>query len=124
LYLFYSVTKDTTYYCKTINYRKSKVNNDLILWLQNWYHSNCNGDWEHQFGIKIDTLDNPGWSIDINIEETNLQNILFEPIKIKRSEKDWVFIELANMKIQGRCGSLNLIEMLEIFQNWVVSNQQ
>ena len=29
--------------------------------LQKWYKSQCNGDWEHSFGIKIETLDNPGW---------------------------------------------------------------
>ncbi|GHB54781.1 hypothetical protein GCM10010331_48120 [Streptomyces xanthochromogenes] len=29
--------------------------------LQSWYSAQCNGDWEHEWGIKIDTLDNPGW---------------------------------------------------------------
>lgn len=38
---------------------------DVFQWLQEWYIQNCDGDWEHCYGIKIGTLDNPGWSIDI-----------------------------------------------------------
>jgi hypothetical protein len=29
--------------------------------LQVWYGAQCNGSWEHTYGIKIETLDNPGW---------------------------------------------------------------
>lgn len=32
-------------------------------WLSNWHKLNCNGDWEHTYGIKIETLDNPGWLV-------------------------------------------------------------
>ena len=34
--------------------------------LQHWYESQCDGDWEHEFGVKIGTLDNPGWMVDIS----------------------------------------------------------
>ena len=34
----------------------------IINWLEEWYVSNCDGDWEHTFGITINTIDNPGWS--------------------------------------------------------------
>ncbi|MFE2849501.1 Imm53 family immunity protein, partial [Streptomyces scopuliridis] len=33
----------------------------LLDWLQNWYTQQCDGDWEHEWGVKIATLDNPGW---------------------------------------------------------------
>jgi len=29
----------------------------LFNLLQDWYLAQCNGDWEHEFGIKIDTLE-------------------------------------------------------------------
>ena len=29
--------------------------------LENWYAGQCNGVWEHGCGVRIDTLDNPGW---------------------------------------------------------------
>ncbi|MDE6471389.1 MAG: immunity 53 family protein [Eubacterium sp.] len=33
---------------------------DVLNWLQEWYRQNCTDEWEHFYGIKIDTLDNPG----------------------------------------------------------------
>jgi len=36
------------------------MNDDLLKWLQDWYAARCYGDWEHEFGINIRTLDNPG----------------------------------------------------------------
>jgi hypothetical protein len=38
--------------------------------LQEWYALMCDGDWEHSFGIRIDTVDNPGWVVSIDIIET------------------------------------------------------
>ncbi|MFE4959105.1 Imm53 family immunity protein [Streptomyces sp. NPDC056653] len=32
----------------------------LLDWLQNRYAQQCDGDWEHEWGVKIATLDNPG----------------------------------------------------------------
>jgi Immunity protein 53 len=62
---------------------------DVLIELQQWYASNCNGDWEHSYRIKIDTLDNPGWHLAIELEETNLQNHSFISINIDNSDVDW-----------------------------------
>jgi hypothetical protein len=29
---------------------------DALFMLQRWYVGQCNGDWEHQYGVRIDTL--------------------------------------------------------------------
>lgn len=29
--------------------------------LEEWFENNCDGDREHGAGIRIETLDNPGW---------------------------------------------------------------
>lgn len=44
------------------------MNNNLITQLQNWYKSQCDGIWEHEYGLDISTLDNPGWRVHINGE--------------------------------------------------------
>jgi hypothetical protein len=51
---------------------------DIFKEIQNWYTSQCDGDWEHGSGIKIDTLDNPGWTVKINLEDTDIEN---KPLK-------------------------------------------
>ena len=44
---------------------------DILNWIQNWYVSQCDGEWEHEYGVKIDTIDNPGWSVKIDLAYTN-----------------------------------------------------
>lgn len=46
--------------------------------LQRWYKSNCDGDWEHSYGIDIGNLDNPGWTVKINLDDTPLANVPFQ----------------------------------------------
>lgn len=33
---------------------------DSLALLQQWYLQQCNEDWEHSWGVRIATLDNPG----------------------------------------------------------------
>ena len=33
--------------------------------MMRWFASHCDGDWEHDLGIRIETLDNPGWAMDV-----------------------------------------------------------
>ena len=83
-----------------------------------WFQLHCDGDWEHQFGIKIETLDNPGWNLQVSIQETELQNIDFQVVDIERGENDWVFCNVKNGFFEGYCGPSNLEEMFEIFRSW------
>jgi hypothetical protein len=43
---------------------------NVLVWLQGWYAAQCDGDWEHERGVKIETLDNPEWAIRIDLEGT------------------------------------------------------
>lgn len=87
--------------------------------LVNWYHSQCDGDWEHGKGIKISTLDNPGWMVDIWLEGTDLEGKSFETVRIDRTEHDWFHCFIKDGKFFSiRCGPLNLEEGLEHFLKW------
>lgn len=86
--------------------------------LQDWYYSKCDGDWEHEFGIKIDTLDNPGWSISIDLKFTELANKEFTEIDKQISENNWVQCKVDKERFIGAGGPQNLTEIIEIFFNW------
>jgi len=91
----------------------------LLSRLQNWYLSQCNGDWEHLYGIKIDNIDNPGWTLEIDLLETSLVEKEFADVNIQRAnENDWVQCKIASNKFDGACGPKNLSEMIRIFLNW------
>lgn len=68
-----------------------------IEWLQQWYAQNCNGDWEHQYGLTIGTLDNPGWSVAINLRGTPLESKPFEQVEFGAdNDNDWYFASIQN----------------------------
>ena len=90
-----------------------------IKFLQEWYAEECNGDWEHTWGIRIETLDNPGWSVDVDLCETGLSDQTFSPINIHRDDRNWINCKVVDAKFKGRCGPHNLDEMLRIFASWV-----
>jgi hypothetical protein len=89
-----------------------------FLWLLDWYQAHCNGDWEHGSGIHIGTIDNPGWTLSVNLEDTEIEVKPFEQINIERSENDWLVCFIRNGKFEGRCGIRNLPEVLKISRNW------
>jgi hypothetical protein len=45
----------------------------LLQQLCAWYSARCDGDWEHQYGISIETLDNPGWRMRVDLTGTSLR---------------------------------------------------
>jgi hypothetical protein len=92
--------------------------NDTLGRLQAWYGSHCNGSWEHTHGVRIDTVDNPGWSVKIDLQGTPLLARDLRPVVIDRSDGDWVRCDVANGIFQGWGGTTNLTEILDIFLRW------
>ncbi len=95
------------------------VNNDIISWLENWYHSQCDGQWEHEYGVQIGTLDNPGWSLKVNLKGTPKEDATESRIKIDRDENNWIHCFVREMRFEGFGGPKNLNELLNIFKTWI-----
>jgi len=51
------------------------MDSNIFVWLSHWYSNNCDGNWEHYNGIKIETIDNPGWSVSIDTEGSSIELI-------------------------------------------------
>lgn len=94
---------------------------DLLQRIQRWYTINCNGDWEHDYGvsiwhgISIQTLDNPGWIVTIDLEDTCLINVNSPYILHDRSTTNWIGYKVENKKFEGVGGPENLSEILTYF---------
>jgi len=66
-----------------------------IEWLQEWYLQNCNGDWEHQYGLSISTLDNPGWQVAINLRGTALEHKSFAKVEVGKVDgESWYVVSV------------------------------
>lgn len=90
-----------------------------LAWLMAWYRSRCDGDWEHQNGIRIGTIDNPGWSLDVDLAETDHAACILPQKLIQRSEDDWVFIEAKGGLFRARGGPENLSELIRLFAEFI-----
>lgn len=94
---------------------------DTLSELQEWYSSHCDGDWEHQNGICIDTLDNPGWRLTVDLTETDLENKPFQDVINSESESGWVHCKVEDKKFQGYGGPYKLEEVIQVFLRWAKS---
>ncbi len=92
---------------------------NVFEWLQNWYSSQCDGDWEHEYGVKIETVDNPGWYATINLKGTLCENSSFTPIKFETDEINWFFCLIRDKNFESSCSPHNLTKVLQIFREWV-----
>jgi hypothetical protein len=87
--------------------------------LQEWYRAQCDGEWEHTHGIRIDTLDNPGWALEIDLNDTELASKKFEEIDFSTDVKwDWYRCRIKDAKFQAFCGPSRLVDVIAIFSAW------
>lgn len=81
--------------------------------LQNWYFSQCDGDWEHCFGIEIGNIDNPGWTVCIELAETSLEDAPFRELQENYGELDWMICQKSGTQFVANGGPHKLEAMLK-----------
>ncbi|MGH2342674.1 Imm53 family immunity protein [Segnochrobactraceae bacterium EtOH-i3] len=90
--------------------------------LVEWCASQNEDYLEIGFGVRIEQLDNPGWSLSIDLKYTNLLDRELIEKKIDRTDLDWIVA-----RKQRRDGTVfyesfgglgNLEEMLSLFLKW------
>ena len=91
--------------------------------LQKWYASQCDGVWEHQYGIEIDNLDNPGWAVKIDLVGTGLESVEYVPYEYgprdgKAYLDNWIMCKVENAQFLGYGGPCQLSEIIACFINW------
>ena len=95
-----------------------------FLWLEQWYDEQCNGTWEHTFGIHIETLDNPGWRVRINLQGTRydgLPNAILKMMQPTQShqENEWMDCRIVAGTFEGAGGPLMLGPIIQLFRSWI-----
>lgn len=89
-----------------------------LAYVQEWYLQQCDGDWEHSFGVQIDTLDNPGWRVRIDLERTNLEGRTLSRTSEGEDENDWLVYWSDGMRFEAACGPMGLIRGLDAFRSF------
>lgn len=88
--------------------------------LVSWYTQQCDGEWEHDNGVRIVTLEDPrGWMLEIDLTDTTCASIAAPRKVIERSRTDWVSIEIEDGHFRARGGPANLTELISSFSQLV-----
>jgi hypothetical protein len=96
--------------------------------LQEWYLAQCNEDWEHTYGVSIGTLDNPGWSLEVDLSDSALDGATFEELSYglnqdtKTHGQNWLVCRVKDNKFLGYGGPRKLDEMVNVFLTWAKQN--
>jgi hypothetical protein len=110
--------------------RRDDAVSDELQWLEKWYATQCNGTWEHQHGILVQSLDNPGWLVKIDLNGTNIEKFASDQILRTTGVPPtaanqnlggpiWMLCEIRDRKFNGAGDQSKLRDILDCFQNWV-----
>jgi hypothetical protein len=89
-----------------------------LSYLQNWYVAQCDESWEHHHGVTIDTLDNPGWRVAIDLTDTPRAGASLAREIVQRDDDDWIHVWADGETFNAACGPLNLAEALDRFRSF------
>jgi hypothetical protein len=92
--------------------------NESLQELTRWYARQCDGDWEHGFGIEIRFPKASTCHLIIELRGTKCENQQFNPVTKNRSGNNWLDCFVKDGKFNGLCYPLNLPEVLNIFRHW------
>lgn len=95
---------------------------DALAWLQAWYTFQCDGAWEDEHGLKLETVDNPGWLLTVDLEETPLEGATLNEHRVERNNDDWLFLRADGRTFTGAGGARNLLEVIESFRRFAESS--
>ncbi|KAA5535568.1 immunity 53 family protein [Paenimyroides baculatum] len=93
---------------------------EIIKWIENWFMSNCDGEWEHENIIKIESTSNPGWNIEITLSDTSLEGVNVDYFLNEISDDNWYGYKVSNNKFTGVGDSSKLIFLLELFKKIIL----
>lgn len=92
------------------------LSDDSALFLEKWYKTNCDGEWEHFYGVEMKLLNNK-WSVTIDLEGTSLEEGRFETISL---DGFTCFVERDDFISKFKGYGTNLNQLLTVFKEWAI----
>ncbi len=105
------------------------MNSNAVTRLQVWYQHHCNGEWENDFGILIESTDNPGWWIKIDLRGTELEHAAFAEVNRGNASglnprPPWMRCYVDEKSVfHGAGDPTTLQEILDTFLQWADSEK-
>lgn len=91
----------------------------MLKKIEKLFNQQCDGDWEHEYGIKIETLDNPGWNVKIDLTNLNKKIPNVEWKLYENSENDWYGYKINDNCFEASGDVFKLEFLINLFFNVV-----
>lgn len=102
---------------------------DDLEWLEQWYEAQCLGDWAEDRGVSIESLDNPGWLLKVDLRGTSLEEHMGDRLLRRSGEPpgpdngniggtDWLECAIREGKFIGAGDPRKLRDILHCFREW------
>lgn len=88
-----------------------------------WYADQCDGEWEHEFGIKIETIDNPGWSVRVDLVDTDVYGRSLEFSRRELPDREWVMAASDGERFTGASSPGAASEIDRAFEKFVLNRE-
>jgi hypothetical protein len=95
------------------------MSQDHLEWLEDWYQRQCNGNWEHSQGMRLRSLDDPGWHLTINLTGTSAENAAPQKISLDTPTGDWITCSISAERFDGSGDTRRLEQIIGVFRKWV-----
>lgn len=89
--------------------------NCALTSLIEWFSSQCDGNWEHSYGIIIESLDNPGWMVSIDTRDLDTEIKNFDWVKLELENKGWMHYHVKGNRFECACDPNSLRLAIETF---------
>lgn len=88
---------------------------------QRWYAEQCDGDWEHEFGVEIKTLDNPGWHVVADLVDTGLEGRVLDRTLVELGDGRWVGSSADGKRFEAFADVRSLDDALSRFRDFALA---
>jgi hypothetical protein len=98
-----------------------------LEWLEQWYEAQCRDEWAHHQGVSIQSLDNPGWLLKVDLRGTNLEGRMADalvqrtgdpPSETNAGGDDWMECSIKEGCFIGAGDPRKLRALLNCFRVW------
>lgn len=95
--------------------------NDALAYLQQWFLEQCDGEWEEDYGVVLETLNNPGWHLRVPLTDTPLAGRTYDRRLHGHSTERWVDLRSDGTTFDAACGPLALQDVIDGFRAFAVA---
>ena len=99
---------------------------DDLEWLGTWYQQQCNGRWEHQKGMLLQSLPAPlgdprqqaaGWQLRIDLRGTTAAGFGPKRMHLCALDGPWLRCALTAQRFEGAGSEVE--EVIAVFRRWI-----